>query len=423
MLFFNVLPSDDSSVFSKTRTIYNIRFPLNLGGETIELPQDVVLNFCGGFISNGDLVGNNTLAKFTKNCIQNNVNFSGTWNIPYISSDILTSPNDANSLKILCNLLSEDSYNVLHIQPGSYIFNPLQNADKLILLKSNTKLIVDGDIAITPNGYTNYSIVRAENSQNIEILGKGSIVGDADDHDYTTIPSTHEWGMCVNVAGCENVYIHDITLKDATGDGIDISESSLNEPKQIMVCRCRITHCGRQGISVTAGEQVKISNCFIDDIYRTAPMAAVDLEANSGHRVVGVDVEDLLISRCKGLMAIHSDFVSLKNIKSLNCNSLFYFEDAKFIDVFNVYSSSNVSSSDFIRATNDCENIVFSKVNTINNEETFVINLNYIQTDYLCNFGLASIVGQPKESSTKYSSGKFLQYNGIDWVNFDGTST
>ena len=420
---FNIKPSDPaSSVFSQTRTIYNIRFPLNLGGAEINLPQDVILNFCGGFVYNGTLVGNHTKANFTPACIGPDIVVSGTWNIPYISSNILTEPGGVNALKILCNFLSDESFNILHIVPGNYVFTPTGNADKLITLKSNTKLIIDGIVEITPNGYPNYYIVRLENVKNVEITGCGKIVGDADEHDYITTQSTHEWGMCIACSGSENILIHDITLENATGDGIYISETSTKEPKQVCIERCSISHCGRQGISVTAGEQIKIRGCKIDDIYRTLPRAAVDIEANSGHHISGVDVSDLIISRCRGLMAIHSDCVMFTKIKALNCGTLFYCEDTKIANFSEVFSNSNIPSSDFVIATNDCEKILFNEVN-FENEENFVVDLNNIKINHLCDFGSAQITGNPVEASTKYLNGKFVQFNGINWVNFDGTLT
>lgn len=418
---FNIKPSDPaSSVFSQTRTIYNIRFPLNLGGAEINLPQDVILNFCGGFVYNGTLVGNHTKANFTPACIGPDIVVSGTWNIPYISSNILTEPGGVNALKILCNFLSDESFNILHIVPGNYVFTPTGNADKLITLKSNTKLIIDGIVEITPNGFPNYYLVSSVNSSNLEITGNGKIVGDADEHDYTTTPSTHEWGMCIMLSGCEKVFVHDITLEDATGDGIDIAESSSRAPKQICVDRCTISHCGRQGISVTAGEQIKIRGCHIDDIYRTLPRAAVDIEANQGYRVSAVEVTDLVISRCRGLMAIHSDCVEFSRVSATDCPTMFYCDDANFVKLSNVVSRSSVASSDFVVAENTCSNILFDEV-TFENDENFVVALSNIHINHSCDFGTAEIVGSPTISSTQYVNGKYIQFNGTDWVNFDGS--
>lgn len=418
---YNVKPSDNPSlIFTKARTIYNIRFPLNLGGATINLPQDAVLNFCGGYIYNGELVGSNTKAHFTKNCIGPNLIFTGSWDVPYICSDILADFQSANALKTLNGLLSDTTYNVLQIVPGNYIFTPEVNADKLIDLKSNTKLIIDGNLAITPNGFPNYYLVRAVNSSNLEITGKGKIVGDADEHNYTTTPSTHEWGMCIALSGCEKVFVHDITLEDATGDGIDIAESSSRVPKQICVEHCTISHCGRQGISVTAGEQIKIRGCRIDDIYRTLPRAAVDIEANQGYRVSAVEVSDLVISRCRGLMAIHSDCVDFSRVRATDCQTMFYCADANFVKLSNATSQSSVASSDFVAAENTCSHILLDEV-TFENDENFVVELSNIHINHLCDFGTAEIVGSPTISSTRYVNGKYIQFNGTDWVNFDGS--
>lgn len=403
-----------------TKTIVKILLPINLMNQTVNLQSDVILDFCGGCIDNGSVVGNNTRVIFGSKCLGSNLSISGTWIAPYIPSSALIDSVSANALKLLCSFLSNSQFNILHLEPGSYTFTPLKNADKLITLKSNTKLIVDGSVVITPNGYTNYSIIRLDDIENVEITGHGQIVGDADYHDYVTTPSTHEWGMCINAAGVYNIHIHDITLKDATGDGIEISESGNRNPKRIKIERCNITHCGRQGISVTSGEQIEITQCRIDDIYRTLPMAAVDIEADVGHHVDCVTVSDLFISNCCGLMAIHADNVIFKNIKAVDCTRMFYAEDANYVMLECCSSLSDKSSSNFVEAKNDCSNVSLDNVSLVGTN-TYVVKLNNILFNHTCNFGTASTVGSPVAGSTTYRSGKFIQFDGIDWVNFDGT--
>lgn len=53
----NVLTQED---FDQENTIYVITYDFDLNGETIEIPEGCVLEFDGGSISNGELIGNNT---------------------------------------------------------------------------------------------------------------------------------------------------------------------------------------------------------------------------------------------------------------------------------------------------------------------------------------------------------------------------
>ena len=42
---------------TKKNTIYEIRYGFDLNGETINLPNDIILDFCGGYLSNGSIIG------------------------------------------------------------------------------------------------------------------------------------------------------------------------------------------------------------------------------------------------------------------------------------------------------------------------------------------------------------------------------
>lgn len=56
-VYKNVLTQD---MINKSNTIYEIRYDFDLGGATLEIPANCVLDFKGGVISNGKIKGNNT---------------------------------------------------------------------------------------------------------------------------------------------------------------------------------------------------------------------------------------------------------------------------------------------------------------------------------------------------------------------------
>lgn len=51
------------SMLNKTNTIYVIQYDFDLGGETVTIPENCILEFEGGNISNGSILGNNTNIK------------------------------------------------------------------------------------------------------------------------------------------------------------------------------------------------------------------------------------------------------------------------------------------------------------------------------------------------------------------------
>ena len=58
-----------SSQASKPNTIYEIRYDFDLGGATVVVPENCILKFNGGTITNGTIVGNNTQLECEDGCL------------------------------------------------------------------------------------------------------------------------------------------------------------------------------------------------------------------------------------------------------------------------------------------------------------------------------------------------------------------
>ena len=72
---------------TQANTIYEIRYDFDLEGETVSLPDNCVLNFKGGRLSNGTIEGNKTnIISEPINIFQNNIEVVGNWAVssPYI---------------------------------------------------------------------------------------------------------------------------------------------------------------------------------------------------------------------------------------------------------------------------------------------------------------------------------------------------
>lgn len=72
----NVLTQD---MINKANTIYHIQYDYDLDGETITVPAGCVLEFDGGSLRNGTLVGNNTILEYYNELPLNNITESGTF--------------------------------------------------------------------------------------------------------------------------------------------------------------------------------------------------------------------------------------------------------------------------------------------------------------------------------------------------------
>lgn len=400
---------DFSTDLTKANTIYIINFEHNLANSSITIPANSVLYFVNGSVYNGTLVGNNTNIISNGPCF-NNMTFSGTWNISKISTNMFVDKDSANCLKKINSLLSDDYYNEVYIEPGNYTFTPNVSSDALIVLKSNTKLIIDGTINVTPNGFHHYYVVNMANKTNIEICGKGQIVGDADEHDYTTISSTHEWCHAIHTTNTDNVEIHDLILMNMPGDGVEIDGDNYQ------IYNMKISHCGRQGISVLSCENVFIHDCFISDIYRIAPMAAIDVEPYTENYARNIKISNIKCDHCYGIMVLYADEVIVENISSTDCYKVLEGTDARNVVFMNIDYSSNSPFSEIILVNfTNSENIVIEK-SKFKPASSSNFSLTCVKLLYGNTFDNVAFINTPEEGSIKYENHQYYYWNGSTWA-------
>lgn len=400
---------DFSTDLTKTNTIYVINFEHNLNNSTVTIPDNSILYFMGGLVYNGILSGSNTKVISNGPCF-NNISFSGTWNISKISTNMFVDKASVNCLKKINSLLSDDYYNEVYIESGDYTFTPNVSSDAFIVLKSNTKLIVDGTINVTPNGFHHYYVVNMANKTNIEICGKGRIVGDADEHDYTTITSTHEWCHAIHTTNTDNVSIHDLVLMNMPGDGAEVDGDNYQ------IYNMKISHCGRQGISVLSCENVNIHDCIISDIYRIAPMAAIDVEPYTENYARNVKISNIKCDNCYGIMVLYADEVIVENISATNCYKVLEGNDARNVVFNNIdYSSSSPFSEIILVNFTNSENIVIQNSKFKPNSTTN-FSLTNIKLLFGNNFDSVTFTNTPEEGSVKYENHQYYYWNGTTWA-------
>ena len=400
-------------------TIYVIRYAINLDNASVTIPSGCVLFFEGGSIYGGTLVGNGTqIVRRNDGIFGDTITLSGSWNVEHINSRMIQNSTDENVLRKLCPLMNDSIYNefVVEKENNEFIFAPVVNNEIFLDLKSNTKLIVAGTIKVKPNRFPNYRIISSHNRKFVEICGGGVLKGDADEHDYTSYSSSHEWGHCVRTDGCSGVSIHGLTIQDATGDGVDTVSS------EVVIYDLNISHCGRQGVSVSAGKRVTLYNLNIDDIYRTAPMAGIDVEGDQG-QIEAVKIFNIRLTRCKGIHFISAKGVSVENVFAENCSKMFYGQVAEDISIRNVRYSGELSVSiqDWVDFRNSCDRVTLEQ-SKFTSESQVEIKLDNIFLGIGNVFeGNVSVFGNPTTGSIRYSSGKYTQWNGTSWVNMDGS--
>lgn len=336
-------------------TIYNVKCDIDLNGEKITLPSGCVLKFDGGSIRNGSIVGNHTQIIAQKLTIFDSVSIEGTWDVPEITSDWFACKKD-NDLVQAFNLLSEEIPNTITVENreddywvdckvgGSFI-NPVG----ILNLKSNTRCIINGTIRQRGHHSNHIHLISLDRVENVVLEGNGTIYGEKILHDYTNVvpilPSdedykknTQENNHIINVYKCKKVRISGLTLKDATGDGIDILNYNEIMDNYIVVENFTIDNCSRQGISAE-GAYIEIRNGTISNVDRTMPMSGIDIEISNNRtgdlEAYNIKVSDVTITNCytgfqsytpnDNPASIH-DLV-FENVKCSNVNRGFYFAE------------------------------------------------------------------------------------------------
>ena len=264
---------------------------VDLRGTVCILPKDILLTFKGGVIRNGTLIGNNTELDWRGGVIFDNVKIDGSWKVQKISTEMFTDLSYNNGLKILFVLASPSIKNDILIDNGKYTVSATKKENKCLIIPSNTRLMVKGEIRMKPNNLQRYSILYAE-GENIEICGGGIIVGDKFSHTGTE----GEWGMGINSHKAKNVSFSGLTIRDCWGDCIYVGGNS----KNILIENCTLDNGRRQGISVTKADSVTIQRCSISNVGGTAPGYAIDIEPNTGDTVDHVLIEKVVVKNCHG---------------------------------------------------------------------------------------------------------------------------
>lgn len=282
----NTLTQD---MISKPNTIYHIQYDYTLREQTIEIPENCILKFEGGSLNCGIIKGNNTNIDKDNGFIFDNINIRGTWNVPIIQSNFFKNLDITNSLQEVINLSNADIQNTIIINNGEYKVSVSVNNGIALSLNSNTKFILNGNIILEANSFNNYSILEINSCENVHISGNGSITGDSITHTGTT----GEWGMGINILGSKNISIIGIKVNNCWGDSIYIGNNNTNT---INISKCFLDGSRRQGISITNGENITITDCIISNINGTSPKAGIDVEPNAGEIITNVLIQNVKVS-------------------------------------------------------------------------------------------------------------------------------
>lgn len=203
--------------------------------------------------------------------------------------------------------LNAKSGEVVNIPKGVYLID----AEKGLRLHNGTKLKMDPDAKLValPEKNANYSMIKIYGVHDVEIIG-GSVIGERNHH----LGNGGEWGFGIDIKGSTAVHISNIAVSDCWGDGFYVGSKSSG----VTLDNVTSFNNRRQGLSITSGDGISITNSKFLSTSGTAPSAGIDLEPNKGESVSNVTIQNCEIrdNAGYGVLAL----IAVSGLKIIDCS-------------------------------------------------------------------------------------------------------
>ncbi len=171
-----------------------------------------------------------------------------------------------------------EGYDTVYVPEGTYHIDPEYG----IVMPANTKLYMHEDAVLQALlSKTKQSQVIGVYQSDIEVSG-GTIIGD-----LRAAGKSGESGMGIRIQYAQNVFIHDVNIKECRGDGIYIGGNGTGSTN-ISITNCTIANNSRNCLGIVSAHNVYVDGCTITgagSLYGTAPRACILIEKNSGDEV------------------------------------------------------------------------------------------------------------------------------------------
>lgn len=320
------------NMLNKSNTIYIIQYDYDLNGQTISVPENCVLKFEGGSLSDGTIGGNNSKIVTNSFKIFKNITVKGTWIQEEVYSNWFFSEESEDSTVLFKNLMTLSTSNNLthiYIEEKTFkisLFNTEGSVENYegIRIPSNVYIHNSATIKALPSDIEKSAILLIHGNSNVTIDG-GELIGDVETH----IGDSGEWGYGISLVGASNVTIKNITISKCWGDGINIQAiGSTGEEdthcKNIVVDNVRCLSNRRQGMSIEGCIGALIINSEFSDtgsIKSTNPGAGIDIEPWFEEEIVtDIKIDNCRLFNNKTYLTIYGNH-NTKGITISNCFS------------------------------------------------------------------------------------------------------
>ena len=193
---------------------------------------------------------------------------------------------DSNTDDTVAIQTAMDNCSTILVPTGTYMIDAVTHLEP----NSGNKIILDNDAVIKAitNDATHYAIIWCEDVTNVEICG-GTLQGERDTH----TGSSGEYGHCIRLFGdCDAIYIHDINLINAWGDGIACVVTG-----SVRTARVHVDNVRRNGYSIACADEFISTDDIIENVNGTPPQSGVDIEPDTNSQFINNAIFNNLLTK------------------------------------------------------------------------------------------------------------------------------
>lgn len=211
--------------------------------------------------------------------------------------DYIIPDGNTDNTELMQKAINEAEGNILIIDGNVFPYRCNQ-----LLLKNNSTYIFEKNTTIKANDTWINSdrwqdpLLDIRQVNGVKIIGNGGTITMNKPAELQT-----EHAHCLGTRGATNVYIENLNLTNASGDGFYIDQydgDESNTPSSNIHLKGLIcNNNGRQGLSIVSGYNLIIENCIFSNTKGKAPQSGLDIEAE----LRSTNMSNIVIRNCSFL--------------------------------------------------------------------------------------------------------------------------
>jgi hypothetical protein len=194
-------------------------------------------------------------------------------------------------------------------------------------IPSNTTIEGYGaTIYSTTQNYYNYSFFSSFRTHDVHIRGL-KLIGDRRTNPTTPLPD-QDYGFGVDFRDVTNCSVSDVQSDQMWGDGFYLGTTDVASTGSNGVTYCNISSdsCRRQGLSITAGENIRVDGFLFTNIIGAlgGPCAGIDIEPNTSDWVNDVIISNGHVEDANSPLNCYKTInMTVNNLTAVNCEIVF----------------------------------------------------------------------------------------------------